>query len=230
MNDHIATSTAVRGQGGSTPQIAASRNVEGLDIGTVDVSEMGTVVALIARGMRDNPLHIAAFGNDPERRRRALQRFQGGAAAVLGWHKHMLVARRADGTIVGVCGMNSPGNCLPGFGQQLRLLPTLLRNGPRATGRTMRWLGAWVQHDPEARHWHLGPVAVDAHLQGTGIGSQLMRVFCAQMDAAGEDAYLETDKSINVGFYKRFGFEVIGEQEVLGVPNWFMLRRTATYR
>ena len=52
-----------------------------------------------------------------------------------------------------------------------------------------------------------------------------MRIFCAQMDAAGEDAYLETDKEINVRFYERFGFEVVGEQEVIGVPNWFMLRR-----
>ena len=53
----------------------------------------------------------------------------------------------------------------------------------------------------------------------------MMRVFCARMDAAGEDAYLETDKPINVRFYQRFGFEVVGEQQVLGVTNWFMLRQ-----
>ena len=29
----------------------------------------------------------------------------------------------------------------------------------------------------------------------------------------------------NVRFYERFGFEVIGEEEVLGNSNWFMLRR-----
>jgi ribosomal protein S18 acetylase RimI-like enzyme len=45
------------------------------------------------------------------------------------------------------------------------------------------------------------------------------------MDAAGEDAYLETDKPENVRFYERFGFEVVGEQEVIGVPNWYMARR-----
>jgi predicted N-acetyltransferase YhbS len=86
-------------------------------------------------------------------------------------------------------------------------------------------MGAWKRHDPGERHWHLGPLAVDAHLQGEGVGSRMMRVFCAKMDAAGEDAYLETDKPINVRFYERFGFEVVGEEEVLGVPNWFMLRR-----
>ena len=138
---------------------------------------------------------------------------------------HTLVARREDGVIVGVCGMMPPGDCLPHFGQRLRLLTTLLSIGPRAVGRTMRWLGVWEKHDPEERHWHLGPLAVDAHLQGMGVGSRMMQVFCAQMDAAREDAYLETDKPENVRFYERFGYRVVGEQEVLGVTNYFMLRR-----
>ena len=47
----------------------------------------------------------------------------------------------------------------------------------------------------------------------------MMQAFCARMDAAGEDAYLGTDKPINVRFYERFGFEVVGEEDVLGVPN-----------
>jgi hypothetical protein len=62
--------------------------------------------------------------------------------------------------------------------------------------------------------------------QRRGVGSLLMEVFRAQVDASGEEAYLETDKPGNVLFYERFGFEVISEQDVLGVPNWFMLRRT----
>ena len=54
----------------------------------------------------------------------------------------------------------------------------------------------------------------------------MMHAFCARMDAAGDNAYLETDKPINVRFYERFGFEVIAAQEVIGVTNWFMLRRS----
>jgi hypothetical protein len=52
-----------------------------------------------------------------------------------------------------------------------------------------------------------------------------MGVFCAQMDAARENAYLEIDRPENVRFYERFGFEVVDEEEVLGVSNYFMLRR-----
>jgi ribosomal protein S18 acetylase RimI-like enzyme len=174
--------------------------------------------------MRDNPLHVAAFGEDPERRRR---KFRGLLSAMFSVKdfSHTLVVRREDGVVVGVCGMMPPGNCLPDLGQRLRLLPTLLSVGPRVAGRVMRWMGVWEKHDPEERHWHLGPLAVDAHLQGMGVGSRLMQVFCAQMDAACEDAYLETDKPENARFYERFRFEVVGEQEVLGVTNYFMLRR-----
>jgi ribosomal protein S18 acetylase RimI-like enzyme len=203
----------------------ATKNLGGLEIGALDPSEIEEALGVISRGMRNNPIHVAAFGDAPERRRKSLHRLFGAAFAVMGLQKHMLAARGEDGTILGVMGMMPPGDCLPGPGQRLRMLPSLLRNGPRSAGRTMSWLGAWGKRDPDERHWHLGPVAVDAHLQGMGIGSKLMRVFCAQMDAAGEDAYLETDKEINVRFYERFGFEVVGEQEVIGVPNWFMLRR-----
>ena len=203
----------------------ASRNLDRLEIGALDASEVGEALGVISRGMRDNPIHIAAFGEDPERRKKSLQRFFGAAFAVMGLQKHMLVARSEDGNIMGVMGMMPPGDCLPGPGQKLRMLPSLLANGPRAAGRTMSWLAAWGKRDPEERHWHFGPLAVDAHLQGKGIGSKLLRVFCARMDAAGEVAYLDTDKLINVRLYERFGFEVVGEQEVLGVPNYFMLRR-----
>ena len=205
--------------------IDANTELGRVEIGTLDAPEVEEAIGVISRGMLDNPIHVAAFGDDPGRRRESLRRFFGAAFAVMGLREHMLVARGEDGRIVGVMGMMPPGDCLPGPGQQLRMLPALLRNGPRAAGRTMRWLGAWGKRDPEVRHWHFGPLAVDARLQGMGIGSKLLRVFCARMDAAGEDAYLETDKAINVRLYERFGFEVVGEQEVLGVTNWFMLRR-----
>ena len=57
-----------------------------------------------------------------------------------------------------------------------------------------------------------------------------MSVFCACMDEFNAVAYLETDKSENVRFYQKFDFTVVAQADVLGIPNWFMLRhpRTAT--
>ena len=47
---------------------------------------------------------------------------------------------------------------------------------------------------------------------------------CRRLDAAGHAGYLETDKQVNVDFYRRFGFAVVGHDRVLGVPCWYMRR------
>ena len=209
----------------SLRRTSSGKWLDTLEIGALGPGDAEQVVGVLSRGMCDNPVHVAVYGEDPERRLERLRRIFGTAFHGMDWQRYMLAARRADGAIVGVCGILPPGNCLPTPAQQLRMLPGMLQNGPRATYRTLRWLGAWSKHHPKEHHWHLGPVAVDAGLQRRGVGSLLMEVFRAQVDASGEEAYLETDKPGNVRFYERFGFEVIGEQDVLGVPNWFMLRR-----
>ena len=210
------------------PESEANRNLDGLEIRTSDPSEMEAVVGVISRGMRDNPTHVAALGEDPGRREKRIRRI---FSRVLPVMRHSLIlARHSDGTILGVLGMAAPGRCQPNAKQRVQLTFGLLPLGPRALSRSLRWVGTWENRDPEEPHWHLGPVAVDAHLQGMGIGSKLMRDFCAQMDATGEDAYLETDKPENVRFYERFGFEVVGEEEVIGVPNWYMARRAKASR
>jgi ribosomal protein S18 acetylase RimI-like enzyme len=211
---------------GAAPQAGAVRatpgRLAGVTVGLAAPAEHPAIVGVVARGMRDNPLHVAVHGEDPALRLRRLRRLFAGALDVLDWP--LLVARRDDGTIVGVCGMAPPGACQPGGGRQLRLLPHLLALGPGVVGRTGRWMGAWKARDLPERHWHLGPVAVDAGLQGQGIGSLMLAHYCERADAAGEVTYLETDKASNVRFYERFGFAVVGELDVLDVPNWFMRR------
>ena len=96
--------------------------------------------------------------------------------------------------------------------------------GARRLARVLAWQGVWREHDPEQPHSHFGPLAVDAHLQGRGIGSRLMGEYTRRLDAAGQLGYLETDKPENVVFYERHGFVVTGEAPVLGNPNWFMCR------
>jgi ribosomal protein S18 acetylase RimI-like enzyme len=203
---------------------ASKGNLGGLEIGASDPSEIGAVLGLISRSMRDNPTHVAALGEDPERRQKRVHRIFSKVLPVMGHFDHLLVARHPDNTVLGVLGMAAPGRCQPNAKQRMQLTLGLLPLGPYALSRSLRWVGTWEKHDPEERHWHLGPVAVDAHLQGMGIGSKLMRVFCAQMDAAEETAYLETDKPENVRSYERFGFEIVGEEQVIGVPNWYMAR------
>jgi GNAT superfamily N-acetyltransferase len=197
--------------------------VQGPQIAPLRETELPVAVAVIARGMRDNPTHVAAFGEDPIRREERLHRLFSHVLPVL--DVSFLAARDSDGTVVGLLGMAAPGKCQPNARQRLAMMPGLLPLGPQVLFRSMQWMGAWAKQDPTAPHWHLGPVAVDSHLQGTGIGTRLMTAFCAHLDTAVGDSYLETDKAENVRFYQRFGFELVAEQDVIGVPNWFMSRR-----
>ena len=191
-------------------------------IATLPPSELPAVVGVIARGMRDNPTHIAAFGEEPTRREQRLHHLFSHVLPVLG--VPFLAARDGRGTVVALLGMAAPGRCQPSVKQRLVLSRSLLPLGPQVLFRSMQWMGAWAKQDPATPHWHLGPVAVDSHLQGTGLGTRLMTAFCAQMDDAGAEAYLETDKLENVRFYQRFGFHVVAEREVIGVAHWFMSR------
>ena len=184
--------------------------------------EVPAAVGVLARGMRDNPLHVAAYGTDPERRLRRHGRLMDALFRSSPAQEPICAVR--DGTVVGVTGVAPVGTCQPSAGQRLRMLPTMAALGPRTAGRVMRWVSTWAERDPDEPHVHLGPLAVDAHLQGQGIGSAIMREHCRRLDDAGEVGYLETDKRENVRFYERFGFELVGEQPVLDVPNWFMGR------
>lgn len=184
--------------------------------------EFPDAIEVLARGMRDNPIHVSALGADPEKRIRGLRGIFTGLFKVMK-AQTPLCARR-DGAIVGVTGIAPPGTCRPGAGQKLRFLPHVLALGPYTAGRVLGWSGTWAGQDLDEPHSHLGPLAVDAHLQGHGIGTRILEEYRRRLDAAGEVAYLETDKDVNVRLYQRFGFEVIGEQEVLDVPCWFMRR------
>ncbi len=190
--------------------------------------EYGEAVELLALGMRDSPIHVAAFGDDPQTRVDSLRRlFQG----LFRTSKSLRpFCARSGGRIIGVAGVAPPATCKPGALQQFRMLPSMIVLGPARARKVVEWVGTWADHHPERPHSHLGPVAVQLDLQGRGIGSKLMSEYASRLDAAGEDAYLETDKPENVRLYERFGFETISEGPVLGVPNWFMWREWASRR
>jgi GNAT superfamily N-acetyltransferase len=188
-------------------------------------SELEEAARLLGRGMCDNPANIRAFGiPDAERRSQALVRFFGPVLRGL-YERGLIWGAFRDGTLVGVCGMARPGLCQPSALEKLRVVPSVAFGNPVGTPlRVLRWVGEWARRDPSEPHWHLGPVAVDSHLHGQGIGGAMLAQFCGRMDNCAAPSYLETDKIENVRFYQKFGFTVVAEARVLGVRNWFMSR------
>jgi GNAT superfamily N-acetyltransferase len=186
--------------------------------------ELPAAIGVVARGMRDNPMYVAVFGADTRRRLQRLERFFGAYLPVM---RRLPFGAYHAGTLVGVLGLAVPEACIPPVAGGLSILATVFLLGPDVWLRAARWFAAYERRDPHEPHWHLGPVAVDAGLQGKGIGSQLLEAFCALVDAERGMAYLETDKPENVQFYRRFGFEITDEATILGTPNWFMRRPPA---
>ena len=186
--------------------------------------DLPAAAALLGDGMRDNPMHLRVFGADADVRQRALTRlFQ----AALGRIRNAGSIEGAfeDGRLVAICGRMPPGACRIGLAQRLCFLPSLLATiSLPSVLRIFSWAGAWAKEDPSTPHCHLGPIGVLRSHQGKGIGSALLGAFCARMDLERSDAYLETDKEMNVNFYRKAGFKVLQRKDVLGVPCWFMSR------
>jgi len=193
-----------------------------VEVRDLHADEVPAAIRLLARGFRDEPLQIASLGPDPERRHQRLLVLFAAMFDVM--HGQTPLVALDGGTMVGVTGVAPPGTCQPSVTQLLRYLPALLPIGLRSLVRTARLNKSWGSVDPKEHHSHLGPLAVHADLRGRGIGSQILGHFCQQLDDAKLKGYLETDAEDKVRLYKRFGFEVVREQQVLGVPNWFMIR------
>ena len=171
--------------------------------------------------MRDNPIHVAALGDDPAHRVDALTQLFSG---MIPMQPEPLRASE-NGEIVGVSGLLIPPECMiHAFGGlPADQFPPMLDDADEQA-LLVEWMRAWGGRDPDEPHFHLGPVAADAGKQGRGIGTALLEAFSTRVDQDAAVAYLETDKAENVGFYARFGFETVAEADVIGVPNWFMRR------
>src|SRR6266849_7759914 len=82
---------------------------------------------------------------------------------------------------------------------------------PEKHDDTFAVLGQMDTAHPTYPHWYLPWFAVDAALQGGGLGGQLMTPCLQIVDASHLPAYLETPNPRSISFYQRHGFEVTGE-------------------
>lgn len=197
-------------------------DLERIEVGDTRPDEIAEAIRVVARAMCTSPMAYAMLGDDPSRRYRHTHRlFE--RLYLLAAHQRPLVAR-LDGRIVASTNDLVRGACRASTFDLVRSLPALALTGPRSALKAARWFRDWEGRDPDRAHAHFGPFGVEPALQGNGIGSLVLREYCRRLDRAGEHSYLETEKPQNVALYSRFGFEVIDEDEVLGVANWFMWR------
>ena len=90
------------------------------------------------------------------------------------------------------------------------------------------WLKEAGRLHPDAPHYYLEYIGVEPTHQGQGLGSMLLTELTRSADAAKVGCYLETATERNVLLYQRFGFQIIAQKEIIGLPAWFMWRPPTT--
>jgi len=71
-------------------------------------------------------------------------------------------------------------------------------------------------HPSDPPHWYLAALGTHPDWQGHGVGGSLLRPVLSRADDEGVPAFLESSKERNVPYYRRFGFEVVGEISLPG--------------
>lgn len=180
---------------------------------------LDSVVTVLADAFVTSPLHVSAFGANQLEQNRIFFRIG---------LRHMFIGQAyvalVDGIIRGYTHFTPWPNCLPPPEEIPNVMATLLRPLGAASPRVIKWFARWCHLDPDEPHLHLGPIGVAPELQGQGVGTALMNRYIEHLRQEQLAGYLETDKPENVRFYKKFGFTVQREEELIATPTWYMWR------
>lgn len=184
--------------------------------------KLESVLSVLADAFVTNPLHISAFGRDRIDQNRLFFRIG---------LRHMFVGpafvAMEDSLVRGYVHFRTSPYCLPPPEEIPTVVATLLNPLGEAIPCIIQWFTKWCHLDPDEPHVHLGPIGVSPETQGKGIGTALMTRYIEHLERERAAGYLETDRLENVDFYKRFGFVVQREEEVIGTPTWYMWRAPA---
>lgn len=190
-----------------------------LSIKKYSADRLDTTVAMLAEAFVANPLHISAFGAQRIDQNRLFFRiglrhmFNGQAFVAL-----------VDDQVRGYIHFNTSPYCLPAPQEIPLAATTLLKPLGQAIPKVIKWFARWCHLDPDEPHVHLGPIGVAPNAQRHGIGSALMHRYVEHLKGEQCAGYLETDRPENVEFYKKFGFVVQREEQLIGTPTWYMWR------
>jgi GNAT superfamily N-acetyltransferase len=181
--------------------------------------QLDATVKVLAEAFVTNPLHVAAFG--PERMDQNRRFFRIGL-------RHMFLGQAfvasVDDQICGYVHFNAFPYCLPAPEDIPLAAATTLKPLGDALPQVVRWFSRWCRLDPEEPHLHLGPLGVAPEAQRQGVGTALMDRYICHVRQEQSAAYLETDRPENVQFYKKFGFIVQREEELIGTRVWYLWR------
>lgn len=190
--------------------------MHGVDIAPLRSDDADLAARLLASAFDVDPLHRAVYGADVRARSEGFYRTRlaNGAGS---WY----AASRGEALLGVVHWRSVAGDEASGLVDEAARAQ--LAWVDRIAGAVFRWTMAGTGRGTmdagrETAPVILGPLAVWPASRGQGIGGRLMARFCAELDARRDAGYLETAQPANVRFYERFGFSIVDEFELVGVP------------
>jgi GNAT superfamily N-acetyltransferase len=188
-------------------------------------ADTASATGMLTRAFDDDPVMRWVFPDEAMRRNRMPRMFDA-TLRVTSWRIDGTEVAVADGQVQGCAIWLPPGRWLPPAAQRLAMLPRMVWTLRSRLGVANTTYAALARQHPHQQHWYLSGIGTDPAVQGTGVGSALMRSRLAKCDAARMPAYLESSKESNVGFYEKFGFTVTREVVVPGggPTLWLMWR------
>jgi GNAT superfamily N-acetyltransferase len=188
-------------------------------------ADLQATVATMARAFADDPVMTWVFPDEQMRLRQLPRFFTVTMRETCLRHEGTEILVAGDEVLGGAIWV-PPGAWRPSPWQQIRTFPSLAWALRSRLGTASVTYGSILRRHPQRPHWYLSGIGTDPPVQGTGVGSALMRSRLTRCDAAGLPAYLESSKDSNVPFYQRHGFRVTSEVSIPdgGPTLWLMWR------
>lgn len=189
-------------------------NMSNFQISFMEQNDIQKSAKVLSIAMLNNPHHIGVFMGNGENERLEIETM---FFELFNNLPGIVFMAKENEKIIGVMRMKS---CIGKVIDD----PDVFEDENDINWRKSVWLREWAEHDPVEQHWHLGPIGVLPSYRGIGVGTELMKRFCKEVDNCSAKAYLETDLDENVRFYEKFGFKLISESTIFNVANRYMLR------
>ena len=136
----------------------------------------------------------------------------------------------ANGTAFGANGYAGVSLWLPpGVQSDEEALGAVLAStaAPSLAPETEAVFSQMAKYHPTDPHWYLPLIGVDPAHQGEGLGDALMTFALERCDRDRLPAYLESSNPRNIPFYRRHGFEALGEIQAGSSPTLVPMLRPA---
>lgn len=184
--------------------------------------------AVAARSFYTDPFFVH-LGPPALLRYRGLSLFFRANLKHLGNKGRITTVRDDADRVVGVSAWIQTDGYPQSIARQLGSVPGTIRalyRRPRALLDGQLYLNAIAKQHPKEPHWYLFLLVADPEVQRRGVGTQLLSDALTEVDQEGVAAYLETQKSDNLAYYQRFGFELVATlTPVKNGPPLYCMRR-----